>query len=322
MKLDVKHFKKFIHILAVILFLAALRIFWLGIRGMTLSGLMDSLSKIPRFFLLLSCVSVALSYWLSTIIEKYAVMDSGLELPYPRVARISFVSTAIGASVGALVSGAPFRYRYYSQAGAKPLQIGRIVAATQLSSWAGAAALNGLVLFLWPKEIIALIGFPSGLRYALTLGCLAFPLSLILVSLVVSQRRKNITIYGRDIPIPAPKIMARQLAAGFFSPPATALVLFFLLPASQGVNFLVFSGIFALSSMAGAVSMVPAGIGVFEAALVWMLRSFYGSAELLSAILLYRLFNNLLPFLIAAVLLVFDTFRTKHIRKPVTIADK
>lgn len=321
MKVKVKYWKKIISALVVILFLAALWIFWLEIRGMTLSGFMASLSKIQPIHLLLSFAAVAGSYWLTTIIEKYAVLESGLSIPYPRIARISFVSSAIGASVGALVSGAPFRYRYYSQAGARPSQIGRIVAVTQLAVWAGAALLNGLVLLIWPKEVIGLIRFPSGLRYLLALGCLALPAFFVLMSLV-AQKKKDFTIYGRVVPIPAPKIIVRQLAAGFFGPPATALVLFFLLPASHGTNFLIFCGVFALSSIAGAVSMVPAGIGVFEASLVWMLHSFYDRAELLSALLLYRLLNNLVPFVIAAVLLLFDTFRTGYIRNSMTIVNK
>lgn len=314
MKINAEYLKRAVTALVAILFLAAIIIFWNEFRDMKMSELRDAFAEIRRPYLLLSFASVACGYWLATIIEKYAVEESGVVMSYPRVARVSFISRAVGAAAGALVSGASFRYRYYSRAGASPVQIGRIVAVTQILTWAGAAALNGLVLLVWPKDITALIGFPASLRYLLAFGSVVFPSFLLIVSLVV-KNGKNLTIHGRVVPVPKPKTMLRQLLAGFFIPPAAALTIYFLLPTSHGVHFLVFCGVFALSAMVSAVSMVPAGVGVFDASLIWMLRSFYNSSELLSALLLYRLFNNLVPFAAAAVLVVFDSFRPRHLGK-------
>lgn len=314
MKIKAEYLKRVLPALVAVLFLVALRIFWNEVRDMRLSELRTALADIPRPYLLLSCVAVACGYWLTTIIEKHAVAESGLVMPYSKVARVSFISRAVGAAAGVLISGASFRYRYYSRAGASPMQTGRIVALTQILTWAGAGLLNGLVLLFWPDDITELIGFPAGLRYFLAFGSVAFPVFLVLVSLVV-KNRKNLTIYGRAVPVPKPKTMSRQLLAGFFIPPSAAAAIYFLLPQSHGVHFLVFCGIFVLSAMVSAVSMVPAGIGVFDASLVWLLHSFYSSTELLSALLLYRLFNNLAPFATAAVLVVFDSFRPQHIGK-------
>lgn len=313
-KINAEHLKKVAPALVAVLFLAAIIIFWNEFRDMEMSELKDAFAEIPRPYLLLSFASVACGYWLATIIEKHAVAESGLAMSYPRVARVSFISRAVGAAAGVLISGASFRYRYYSRTGASPMQIGRIVAETQILTWAGAAALNGLVLLLWPEDITELIGFPAWLRYLLASGCVVFPFVLVLVSLVV-KNGKNLTVYGRIVPVPKPRTMSRQLLAGFFIPPSAALAIYFLLPTSHGVHFLVFCGVFALSAMVSAVSMVPAGVGVFDASLIWMLRSFYNGSELLSALLLYRLFNNLAPFAAAAVLVVFDSFRPRHVGK-------
>lgn len=314
MKIKAENVKRIVPFVGATLFFVALGVFWGEIRNVSMSDLRVAFSDIPRLLLLLSCASVALSYWLMTIIEKNAVAESGLNLAYPKVARISFISRAVGAAAGALISGTSFRYRYLSRAGATPMQIARIVGLTQALTWAGAGLLNGLILLAWPADITDLMGIPTGLRYLLALGCIAFPASLVLVSLLVKNGR-SITIYGRAIPVPEPKVMAHQLLAGFFIPPSMALSLYFLLPESHGVNFLVFCGAFVLSSMASAVSMVPAGIGVFDASLIWMLRPFYVGPELLSALLLYRLFNNLAPFAVAAILVIFDSFRPRHLIK-------
>lgn len=200
------------------------------------------------------------------------------------------------------------RLRYYSRIGAGPAQVARIVAITQLSALAGAALLNGLVLIFWPREIVELIRFPSRLRFILALTCLAIPLFFVLIA-GAAKNGRDFSIRGRLITIPGPKVIASQLAAGFCGPLAAAMILFFLLPSSHGANFFIFCGTFALASIAGALSMVPLGIGVFEASLLWMLHPFYDGGELLSALLLYRLFNNLLPFLLALILLVYDVFK-------------
>lgn len=309
MENGIKHWRKFIPLLAVPFFLAALLVFYNEIRGMTLGGLRASLREISWPYLLLSIGAVVFNFWLNTIIEKNAVKESGLKIPYGTVSRISFVSSAISSGIGvAAISGASVRLRYYSRLGAGPAQVARIVAVTQLSSLAGTSLLNGLVLFFWPREIIELIRFPSWLRFLLVLACLAIPLFFVLIARVAKNGR-DFSIWGRLIPIPEPKVITRQLAAGFCGPLAAAMILFFLLPTSHGINFFIFCGTFALASIAGALSMVPLGIGVFEASVLWMLLPFYDHGELLSALLLYRLLNNLLPFLMALMLLVYDVFK-------------
>lgn len=312
MKIEVKHWKKVIPVLVFMFFLIALRIFYNEIRGLTLAGIKAAVADIPRPRLLLSCAAVVGYCWLNMIIEKYAVAESGLQMPFLRVARVSFISNAIGSSVGAsVISGGSFRARYYSEAGAKPTQVARIIAVTQLSNLVGTAGLNGLVLFFWSHEISALIKFPTSLRYAVATVCLAAPAFFILISLI-AKRGKDFRIRGYLIPIPEPRIMVRQLAVGFCGPLCSSMVLFFLLPTSHGIGFFVFCGTFALSSMVGALSMVPAGIGVFEGTVVWMLHPFYGNAELLSALLIYRLIYNLIPLIIGVLLLAYDVFRPRY----------
>lgn len=157
---------------------------------MTLSRLKTSLSEIPRLNLFLSLLAVACSYWLSAYIEIYAVLESGLKISRLSSARVSFVSRAIGSVAGAAaVSGASFRYRYYSRFGAKPSQVGRIIVSTQLSSLAGTAGLIGAVFLFGPSEITESIKFPSWARYSLAFAALSPPAFSLLVSNMVKKER-------------------------------------------------------------------------------------------------------------------------------------
>lgn len=234
LKIDFRRRGKYLPFFTVVLLIAALMMFWREVRGMTLAGLVQSLDSIPPLSLFCSLAAVVASYWLSSMIEKYAVAESGLHTPYCRTAFISFVSNAIGAGVGAAaLSGGSLRYRFYSRCGAKPAQVGRIIAVTQLATWVGAAGLNGLVLLFWPRRIIDQIGFPHGLRWLLAAACLALPVAALLLS-HVAHNRGQLVLHGRVVPIPKTKVMLRLLTAGFFSPPATAMVLFSCCPRRAG----------------------------------------------------------------------------------------
>lgn len=46
-----------------------------------------------------------------------------------------------------------------------------------------------------------------------------------------------------------------------------------------------------------------------EATLLWMLRGFYGDAEIFSPLLLYRFFYNLTPFVFTGAILLYNTFK-------------
>ncbi len=66
---------------------------------------------------------------------------------------------------------------------------------------------------------------------------------------------------------------------------------------------LAFFGIYLLAQLAGVVSNVPGGLGVFETVILLLLKSFISSATLFGALLAYRAIYYLLPLCIAVLLL-------------------
>jgi uncharacterized membrane protein YbhN (UPF0104 family) len=75
-----------------------------------------------------------------------------------------------------------------------------------------------------------------------------------------------------------------------------------LLPHDHGIAFSSFIAVYVFACLLGIASHAPGGLGVFEATLLvaWPSQSREG---LLSALLLYRLFYYLLPFILALALL-------------------
>ena len=80
---------------------------------------------------------------------------------------------------------------------------------------------------------------------------------------------------------------------------AAAGVLYVLLPAEAGVSFPKFLAIYLLALIAGIISQVPGGLGVFEAVVVTTLPVELPSAAVLATLLAYRAVYYILPLFVA-----------------------
>jgi phosphatidylglycerol lysyltransferase len=80
--------------------------------------------------------------------------------------------------------------------------------------------------------------------------------------------------------------------------------LFVLLPDAPGLTLPRFLGIFLLAQVAGLGSHVPAGLGVFETAMVMLLAPWLPGDAVLGSVLAYRIVYYLLPMAVAVPLFV------------------
>ena len=78
-------------------------------------------------------------------------------------------------------------------------------------------------------------------------------------------------------------------------------MLWLLLPPSTPVDFVAFAGIYVVAVVAGLVSHVPGGMGVFESLLLLGLPA-VPSDELLASLLVWRVVYYLVPLVLATVL--------------------
>jgi len=79
--------------------------------------------------------------------------------------------------------------------------------------------------------------------------------------------------------------------------------LYIFMPPELNMSWPAFIAIYCIAFVAGQLSNVPAGLGVLEAALLLMLPQ-VPPAKLLGAVLAYRAVFEILPLLLALVLLV------------------
>lgn len=247
-------------------------------------------------------VLTILGYAVMPLYDLFALQSIGRQLPKARVALISFISYAFSNTLGMamLVSGS-IRYRFYIQAGLTTLDVAKVVLFCTVSFWLGLFAITGVTLLMVP--------IPTGLPFApmrVLLGSVAcaIPLLWLIGGAVI---RRPIPLWRWDLRLPSPSTGLRQIFVGALDWGLAAAVLYALMPDALVLHFGSFLAIFALAQIAGLISHVPGGLGVFEAV---MLAGFGAtgnqtlSAPILGALAAYRGVYYLLPLCAATVAVV------------------
>lgn len=255
----------------------------------------------------LAVLLTAAGYAVMTLYDWFGLASIGRRLPARRVGLISFISYAFSNALGMslLVSGS-IRYRFYVQAGLSTGEVARVVLYTTLSFWLGLAALTGVTLLLVP--ISADIPF-ANLRIPLAIVLALVPLGWIVMALTM---RRPLRIGRWAMAAPAPVVAVRQVLIGALDWGLAAGVLYVLMPEAIVGGFGHFLAIFVLAQMAGLISHVPGGLGVFEAV---MLAGFGATgnegleAPILGALAAYRLVYYLLPLAAATLMVIWREVR-------------
>jgi uncharacterized membrane protein YbhN (UPF0104 family) len=118
------------------------------------------------------------------------------------------------------------------------------------------------------------------------------------------------TLRGHEIVLPSPQRALAQIAASSLNWLAIAATIWVLLP--EHVNFAAVLTVFLLSSVVGAMTHVPGGLGVLEAVFFALLGDEVPQHDLLAGLLAFRAFYYFGPLLIAIVLYAWIEFRGRR----------
>lgn len=280
--------------------------------------IVSSLTAIPNQSILLAIAVTGLNYLLLTGYDTLAVhyLREGLTssskgvqtLSYRRTALVSLISYAISNSVGfALLSGSAIRYKFYSSWGFSAAKIAQIITFCNLSFWLGLFAVGGTVFALIPITI------PPQLNYLFaTVRPIGFIfLAIIIVYLLWSKfARQPLKIRNWVFPHLPFKLAIAQITLTSGDWMLAAGVLYILLPIPKHFSFFGFFGIYLLGQIAGIISNVPGGLGIFETVVIMLLSPAISSYQLLGALLAYRGIYYFLPLGIS--ILVFSWYEFKQ----------
>jgi len=230
--------------------------------------------------------------------------------PY-RPVLASFAGNAFSNTIGlSTLAGSSVRYRLYSSWGLTPGEIAKIVVFTTLTLWLGLFSIGGIIFTVKPLPLPDWVTLPFHTTRPLGLILLIAPVAY----LYAAARKETPWRIGKmTLLLPQFRSALLQVAVASLDWALAAAVLYALLPPWANVNFPLVLGAFLLGQIAGLVSQVPGGLGVFESCLLFLLTPRIPAPALFAALVAYRVVYYLIPLAIAsAILAVRETLAARE----------
>lgn len=301
-------------ILAAMLALMALGLTALGglLRNVHAHQVRQAFHAIPSKSLLACLALTASSYLLLTFYDVLALRAIGRRLPYVKAALASFTSYTLSHNLGlSLLTGGSARYRIYAAEGLSLAEVAQVIALASATFWGGVFATTAIACLLWPRSAaISALGLPPPLLQAIAAAVL---LAFATLLFVAGRGRRTLCFHRWRLPLPGAPAMLLQLAIGALDLAAASAALFVLVPGLGTPMWPAFFIAYAAAIIVALLSHVPGGVGVFEAVILAALPPEIDRAQWAAALIAYRLIYYLLPFAVAASLvLVREGQRLRH----------
>ncbi|CAM3107419.1 phosphatidylglycerol lysyltransferase [Paracoccus aminovorans] len=295
------------YLLAVLLFGLGTYALYRLLAPVDINAVAAQIRSTPRHLVALALGSTFAGYLCLAAYDWSALSHIGKPLPLPVTISGGFLAYAFGNTIGlTAVSGGAVRWRLYSGLGLDGYDIAAVSTFTAVA-FGVAATLVGLgALAVHPMALASVLPFQTS-----SVRLLAITAILVILGPLVwaSVTRRRLKVGRFELQAPSPGLLATQLLISLGDITFSALTLYLLLPAG-GPGFLTFVAIFAAATMAGVVSHVPGGVGVFETIVIAALPASVGVDKIAAALLLYRLIYFLVPFALALVLMAaFESWR-------------
>ncbi|MEO8378066.1 MAG: bifunctional lysylphosphatidylglycerol flippase/synthetase MprF [Acidobacteriota bacterium] len=273
-------------ILAAILIALAARVVFHELRDFHYAGALAYLGRLSLSRIALALLATAGSYAALAACDALAARQAATPLPLRRTVFASFVSSAVSNTAGMSgLAGGTLRYRLYKGWGLTPGEAARVVGFSTATFWLGFLTLGGAILTVHPLLVPRLFG--------------PLLLTVPLLYLLVTATTHRVAV------------ASLQLTTGVVDWTCAAMVFCVLLPAGR-VSLLTALAVFLAAQFAGVLSNVPAGAGVFEAAVIAALSRTVGLNALMGALLAYRAIYYLLPLALAGLLVAGREIRRRR----------
>ena len=275
------------------------------IRNLSVDDIVDSLHAIPLHRWALAVAATIVAYIALAGYDRIALAHLRKRISWPFVTLCSFTTYALAHNVGASVfSGAVVRYRAYTSRGLTAAEVGILVALCSFTFALGTIELSAVVLLIEPGLVAR---FVDDVPKVVVMGVGLVMAALVALYVLGSwMRLKPLRIGSFELAYPSLPIVGCQLVIGPLELIGAAGIIYFAFPAETSPPFLTVLGIFLASYTAALLSHAPGGLGVLEILFVTGLPDF-DQADVLAALIVFRLFYLLIPFGISLLLiLVFE----------------
>lgn len=292
-------FRNISSIVGVCLFVATIFVIQRELREYHLHDIVRQIDLTPGTNVAGAVALTILNYLVLTSIDALGMRYVRHPLAYHRLALAAFVTHVFSNNV-TVIGGSAARYRIYSALGISASEVTELVLFCGLTFWLGFFTVAGAVFLIEPYDVPQELRMPF--RSIWVLG-VVFLLVMGIYLAGTILRRKPLKIRTWEVRVPSPAIAISQIAISSLDWLLAATVLYLLLPGEIHAGFVRSLAVFMLAQIAGLLSHVPAGLGVFETVFLFSFADTGNTAALAASLLLYRLIYYILPLILASVLL-------------------
>jgi phosphatidylglycerol lysyltransferase len=312
-----KFFNIFGRLLILLVFLGAAWLLYERLKIYTCREIYDALVGIPLSSVIIASLLTVINYLILVGYDWFAVRWVGEKnLSLRKIALASFTGYTFSYNFGSTLFGTSIRYRLYSAWGVSLVKILELLVILGLTFWFGLLTLAGIVFIAAPFPIPDSIVIPKTLQHLFQLPeTMHLPFTnmhwagivLLLISvgyvLLSAIYRKPLKFFRWHFSLPPLKLTLCQIAIACGDWLVAAAVFYSVLPPVEG-GYIKVLGVFMLAFVAGVLTHVPGGYGVFEAFIMCFLPATPDEGKaIFAAILAFRVIYNWIPLLIAAIML-------------------
>lgn len=298
------------HLLTAIFFIAVPALLFMLIKNIEWSEVTDTLRNYNTKTLLIGVAIALTSYLVFACYDLIGRHYTGHSLPARQVLPLAFVCYAFTLNLTAWVGGIALRFRLYSRLGLEAPTIAKILSLSLITNWLGYIILAGILF------VFRLVDLPEQAKIGLTaLQLIGFLLLAIAATYFFACRfSKRRSFHFRDHKITLPKARLAFVQAGMAITNwmLMGLLIYTLLPGD--ISYQTVLGILLISSIAGVVTHIPAGLGVLETIFISMLHHDLAKSSILAALIGYRIIYYLLPLAIACIIYFVLESRAKKMQ--------
>lgn len=295
--------------IGLFLFSAALWVLYHELRIYSVTEILGKLSELPLNHLCLATVLTSLSYLVMTGYDVLALRYIKHPLSYTKTVFASFTGYALSNNIGlSMIAGATVRYRLYSTWGLSTFEITKTVVFCTLTLWLGFFFASGIIFLFEPLLLPGSFHLPFAS---------ARPLGVILLLVIAAYlllcglKKRPFTVHEWEFPTPSFLTAIVQVAISSIDWILASSVLYVLLP-NFPLSFTGFIGIYMLAQLAGLISQVPGGLGVFETVILLFLSPHMPAPNIIGSLLAFRVIYYLIPLGLATILLGIQEFLQKR----------
>ncbi len=297
MKLSGTHWQWARRALTLAFFILIPTLLFMLLRNQDWGEVRHALVSYPPGVLLLGGAIAACSFVLFSCYDLLGRRYTGHQLPARQVVPLAFVCYAFNLNLSAWVGGVALRYRLYSRLGLDVPTISRLLGLGLVTNWLGYLLVAGSLFACGLPRLPA--GMEIGTGGLRVIGVLMLLAAAAYLGACAFARRRSWQVRGQVLTLPGIRLALLQAVMGACNWLLMGLVIYTLLPDKVGYPSIV--GVLMISSIAGVITHIPAGLGVLETVFITLLQGHYAKGTLLAALIAYRVLYFLLPLLVACV---------------------